>query len=340
MDSAHWQPTNEPGRYDAARVANLELIHQAIEHLQLPPIRLRKLNAIRNALEMQIEDGGDAPEVNDHLLEALRLAVIHQVGRQRATAVLQVIDAFARAEEARWTQAKAGTLPPLQIEPDEELDELMQTGYELLYAHQTAKACDQWLAAWKQIKNLATPTMRMVEAFDDAYPGLLQSVSNWSQDLEMELHNAGISNPVYFEHRIQYAREYLAQFPDDDDYRHLAFRRAESEALWRLGRTTESEAVYQDLVETFPDKAWGYIGWSDQHYLWGDAPADYKRAEAILRQALARPYLDDRRSVQERLESLFKQQQKAKQATTSAARQKTKRPRRKFRTGRKRRRKK
>ena len=78
---------------------------------------------------MQIEDGGDAPEVNNRLLEALRLAVIHQVGRRSATAVLQVIDDFARAEETRWTQAKAGTLPPLQIEPDEELDELMQTGY-------------------------------------------------------------------------------------------------------------------------------------------------------------------------------------------------------------------
>ena len=340
MDNVHWQLTNEPGRYDAARVANLEPIHQAIELLQLPPVRLRKLNAIRNALEVQIEDGGDAPEVNNHLLEALRLAVIHQVGQQRATAVLQVINDFARAEEARWTQLKAGTLPPLQIEPDEELDELMQTGYGLMHAHQTTKGCDHWLAAWKQIKNLATPTMRTVEAFDDAYPGLLQSVFNWSQDLEMELHNAGLSNPVYFEHRIQYAREYLAQFPDDDDDRHIAFRRAESEALWRLGRTTESEAVYQDLVETFPDKAWGYIGWSDQYYLWRDAPADYKRADAILRQALARPNLDDRRSVQERLESLFKQQQKAERATTSAARQKSKKPKRKFRTGRKRRRKK
>ena len=81
---------------------------------------------------------------------------------------------------------------------------------------------------------------------------------------------------------------------------------------------------YQDLIETFPDKAWGYIGWSDQYYLWRDAPADYKRAEAILGQALARPNLDDRRSVQERLESLFKQQQKAEQVTTSAAGKKSK----------------
>ena len=111
MDNVPWQPTNEPGRYDAARVATLEPIHQAIEHLQLPPIRLRKLNAIRNALEMQIEDGGDSPKVNNHLLEALQIAVIHQVGQKRAMAVLQAIGDFARLEEIRWKQVQDGMLP-------------------------------------------------------------------------------------------------------------------------------------------------------------------------------------------------------------------------------------
>lgn len=133
MGNAQWQPIDEPGRYDANRVAGLRPIHQAIEYLLLPPIRLRKLKTICNALQVQIEDGGDAPEVNNQLIAALQLAVIHQVGRRRAAAVLQVIDDFARAEDARWTQAKAGTLPPLKIEPDEELDELMQTGYGFLH---------------------------------------------------------------------------------------------------------------------------------------------------------------------------------------------------------------
>jgi tetratricopeptide (TPR) repeat protein len=328
MKNTQWQPTNQPGRYDAARVANLAPIDLAVADLQLPLNRLRKLNAIRNALEMQIEDGGDSPEVNSRLLEALRLAVVHQVGRQRATDVLQAIDDFARAEEARWAQARAGTLPPPKTEPDEELDELMQTGYELISANQTAAGCDHWLAVWEQVKKLASPIMRTVEAFDDAYPGLLQSVFNWSQDLEMELHNAGLSNPDYLEHRVRYAREYLAQFPDDDVDRHVAFRRAEGEALWQLGRTAESEAIYQALVAAFPDQAWGYIGWSDQYYLWSDAPADYDRAKEILHQALARPNLDDRRSVQERLVSLHKQQKETKPATSPTTRQQARKQKR------------
>ena len=65
-----------------------------------------------------------------------------------------------------------------------------------------------------------------------------------SQDLEMELHNAGFSNSIYFERRLRYVREYLAQFPDDDVDRQIAFRRAESEAQWELDRTAESETIY------------------------------------------------------------------------------------------------
>ncbi len=289
---------------------------------------------------MQIEDGGDAPEVNNHLLAALRLMVIHQVGQQPAAAVLQAIDDFARTEEARWEQVRAGTLPLPKMESDEELDDLMQIGYELISSHQTAAGCDHWLAAWEQVKKLTIPAMRRVEAFDDAYPGLLQSVFNWSQDLEMELHNAGFSNSTYFEYRIRYVREYLAQFPDDDVDRQIAFRRAEGEALWQLGRTAEAEAVYQELVTTFPDRAWGYIGWSDQHYMWRDSPADYKRAEEILRRALTRPMLDDRHSVQERLAHLLEQKKKARQEAEPAAGQQTKKQKRKFRSGRKKRRKK
>lgn len=38
------------------------------------------LNGILNALGMQIEDGGDSPEVSQLLLQALAAGVRHQVG--------------------------------------------------------------------------------------------------------------------------------------------------------------------------------------------------------------------------------------------------------------------
>ena len=193
---------------------------------------------------------------------------------------------------------------------EKQLDQLIQAGYDRLRATprqqgQTTAACDQWLAAWELVKQMATPAMRTDEAFDAAHPNLSQPIGHWVGELEMELHNAGLDAPRYFEHRLRFVHEYLAQFPDVDEDYYVNLRRAEGEALWLLDRQAQAEAVYQALVEQLPDKAWGYIGWADQYH-WGvGRPSDYPRAEAILLPALDRPNLDDRRSVLERLIDLY-----------------------------------
>lgn len=303
-----WKPSNEPTRYDRARVERTKPIEKEIDRLGLPLIRKRKLNTILNALIVQIEDGGDSPEPNRLLLEALRAAVRHQAGEKRARAVLRAIDAFETAEAERWAAVRAGTLPPAELTPQEQLDDLMQEGYRLLERRgQTVAACRTWLKAWEMVKQMATPDMRTTTAFDRAYPDLMQSVFNWCSDLEMELGNAGLDDPAYHEHRVRYVQEFLAQFPDEGENRHLNFGRAEAEALWRLGKRAEAEAVYQGLVDRFPDDAWGYIGWSDEYYLLSDSPKDYEAGEAILLQALDRPSLEDRRDALERLVHLYEE---------------------------------
>jgi tetratricopeptide (TPR) repeat protein len=182
----------------------------------------------------------------------------------------------------------------------------MQEGYSLLEARQqTAAACDKWLEAWEMVKQMAEPDVRTTTDFDSVYPGMMQSVFNWCGDLEMELGNAGLDDPAYHEHRVRYVREYLAQFPEEDENRHINLRRAEGEALWRLGKQAEAEAVFQALVDKFPDNGWGYIGWSDEYYLWSASPGDYEAGEAILLRALDRPNLEDRRYVLERLDGLY-----------------------------------
>src|SRR5213076_2750272 len=67
-----WRPSREPDRYDRARVARLAPIRAAVDALALAPQRQRKLAGLLNAIEMQVEDGGDSPEVNALLLDALR----------------------------------------------------------------------------------------------------------------------------------------------------------------------------------------------------------------------------------------------------------------------------
>ena len=300
-----WKPSNQPIRYDRARVARTKPIEDEIKKLGLPLIRFRKLNGILNALVMQVEDGGDHPEVNRLLLEALRAALRHQVGERRSREALRAIEIVERYELERWEQVRAGTLPPIELTAEEQLSDLMQEGYRLLESGKEAAACDRWLKAWGCVLQMATPEMRTETAFDDANPGMMQLVYNWCSDLEMELHNAGVEDPSYYKHRVRYVREFLAQFPNVDELRYCNFRRAEGEALWALGRMAEGEAVFQALVEKLPDSAWGYIGWSDQ-YSWGrDRTPDYARAEALLLKALERPKLDDRDPVLERLVRLY-----------------------------------
>jgi tetratricopeptide (TPR) repeat protein len=245
--------------------------------------------------------------VNELLLAALREGVLHQVDEPRARSVLRAIDAFERDEARRWDQVRSGTLPPHVPSESDQLDELMQDGYDLLQSHQTTAACDRWLAAWEIVKHLARPEMKTVDAFDQAYPDLEQSVFNWSSDLEMELGNAGLDDSVYHERRLQYSREFLAQFPDEDANRYVNMLRAQGEALWHLGRSAEAEAVYAALAERLPDEGWAYIGWADNYWLLDDSPKEYATAEAILQRALARPALRDRGDVLERLEELQKQ---------------------------------
>ena len=191
-----------------------------------------------------------------------------------------------------------------------QINRLVQTGYDQFDPSgwrpaQLAAACDQWLTAWDLVKELAGPEIRSLNDFEAAYPRLELPVGNWLSDLEMHLHNAGLEEVRYFEARISFVHEHLAHFPDTGTDTYLNLRRAEGEALWLLDRQSEAEAVYQALVEKLPDHAWAYIGWADQYSLGRNRPTDYPRAEAILKQALLRPQLDDRRSVLERLFDLY-----------------------------------
>ena len=88
-------------KLDRPRLDSLRPVRQAIESLDLPPLRLRKMNGILNALTMQIEDGGDFPEVNELLIKALRVAVVAQAGEKSAAATLNALARFEQSEALR-----------------------------------------------------------------------------------------------------------------------------------------------------------------------------------------------------------------------------------------------
>lgn len=108
---------------------------------------------------------------------------------------------------------------------------------------------------------------------------------------------------------MKYIQEFFELFPGEksDEDTVLNFGRGKAEALWRLGRISESEVAFAALVERLPDAGWAYIGWSDEYWIFKDSSKDYARGEAILKQALQRPNLQDRSDVLERLKDLYRE---------------------------------
>jgi len=94
-------------KIDHPRLKTLKPVEEAVKSLNLPILRFRKLNGILNALTMQIEDGGDFPEVNDLLIKALRAAVIAQVGEKAAATVLNALARFEQSEALRLRGKKS-----------------------------------------------------------------------------------------------------------------------------------------------------------------------------------------------------------------------------------------
>ena len=67
-----------------------------------------------------------------------------------------------------------------------------------------------WLEAWEKIKGILKETSMSPNELPDEYPWT-DHLLNYVQELETELHNAGIDNKEYFTKRIRYCEELLEQ---------------------------------------------------------------------------------------------------------------------------------
>lgn len=227
------------------------------------------------------------------------------MGEDAGQVAIQAIEAFQMSEKERWKLIQNGDFPVIQMSPEERFIDQMQIGYQLLKKQDSLAACQAWIDAWEIAKSMARPGMRTREEFVKAYPELEVYFENWCYDFMFELHNAGLHDTRFHEYRLQYIREFLSQFPNEDEDIILNFGRSQGEALWELGKHSEAEAVYTALVERLPDEAWAYIDWADQYWLMNDSLKQYDRAEAILQQALKRPKLKNRGDLWDRLANLY-----------------------------------
>jgi tetratricopeptide (TPR) repeat protein len=138
------------------------------------------------------------------------------------------------------------------------------------------------------------------------------SVNDILYELDEELSNAGLDDLSLIAKRAELARWVYTNFPEETELNLGNFRGYEAEALWELGQREQAEVRFQELIETYPNFAWGYIWWGDQYWMsdWSyEYAPDYDRAESLYRQALANPNLDDRGNVQDRLDDLYEEKE-------------------------------
>lgn len=193
----------------------------------------------------------------------------------------------------------------------EQLDELMQEGYDLVQAEgidKTVEGCKLWLQVWDHLKNRFTKDMKSIEAAEKVFSGM-QSLFNWCQDFEQELHNAGIYDRSFFQKKIEYCKEFYSFFPDSDQLLMINMKRAEAESYFSLGRAEEGDKAFEVLIEEYPDSVWGYIGWGDVYYLFNSSGIEKNltKAKKIYQLAL-NINSEEKKYVIERLESLNKDQ--------------------------------
>lgn len=182
-----------------------------------------------------------------------------------------------------------------------ETNEKIRLGYELIRKEKTIDACDVWLEAWEEIKEiLAEKKLKNIEILDKKYIWY-EYITNFIQDLEAKLGNVGHTKEEYLEKRIKYCQEMLEVLSRKSELTIENTKRAMADSYYALGDKEKCDRLYADWLSEDPYWGWGYIGWSDCYgFGKNKIKPDHRRAEEIIRIALEKKDVRDREDVLQR----------------------------------------
>jgi tetratricopeptide (TPR) repeat protein len=201
----------------------------------------------------------------------------------------------------------------------EMLDDKMQSGYEATRLNEGESACWLWLDAWDDFLQLIDKAgVESVEEFDDLFRGT-QAIFNWVQDLEDELWGAGLRNAQLLVERVAVCEEGLRRFGTDDELTIQNRRCSLAESYFELGETHKADALFREWLDADPRWGWGWIGWSDCYRFTRTGDRDLNRAEALLREGLAIPAVEDIRFLAERLMAVLEEDGRVEEAAAAKA---------------------
>lgn len=195
------------------------------------------------------------------------------------------VTARGREEGFPWVAAWIlwERLAPATILSSEQMSDLIDSGFEYLVENDSIAACDTWLKVWDAIKERINPAFKNLDYLDKQYEGGF-FIRNFCQDLEAELHNAGLDDSAYFEKRITYCHEFCDYFPGEDELIIHNMKRAIAKSYASLGQYKEAELEFEKVVREFPNNPWGYIGWGDMFFF--GHKKDYNKAQELYEKSL------------------------------------------------------
>jgi len=191
------------------------------------------------------------------------------------------------------------------MEKYKKADEKITSGYQYFSSDEVTKACDVMLDAWEDIKAIMSEEhISNLTELEGKYKWT-EFLFNYVQDLEEQLHNAGIKNEQYIPKRIRYCEELLKVCGDKDELLIENTRRAIADSHYALGNEQECDRLYSMWLTSDPSWGWGHIGWADcYHFGTRKIAANNVKAEEIISKAL-KENLRDRADVLDRAIEIY-----------------------------------
>ncbi|WP_106498012.1 SEC-C metal-binding domain-containing protein [Lentibacillus sp. Marseille-P4043] len=190
----------------------------------------------------------------------------------------------------------------------EQIDDLMLEGYNDEQLNHEERAVEKWMEVWeKTLLWLGDTQLTDIRELNDrTRPLMSQFYSNWVQDFEMALANAGRSDVRYATMRKDFTNDFLEKFPDSDSLIIQNMTVAKGESLFYLGGYEESEVVFQEYIQKNPDNFWPYVLWGDLYNPEMQSKMPNKERSISLYKKAINKALDkyDREAVEERLHEL------------------------------------
>lgn len=187
-----------------------------------------------------------------------------------------------------------------------DLDKRMQEGYKLMSQGKSVSASIVWLELWEMIKNvMKSYSMELIEDLERVYNGS-ERIDNWATDLEMELHNAILSDKSFAQKRIDFCTDYINRSKNKNDLNIIGMKRSIAATYFKMGMAEKGDKLFQELIKEDPKNGWNWIGWSDVYGIFAEEEnRNEERALSILKEALEVENLTDRLDLLERLEGLY-----------------------------------